>query len=976
MAEWFKNMYMYPLNYGLEKMNYIAVNVISVIFNLYGKRLLNLDDDKIIKHNECKNDINIFYMYPLHLKQIEQDIGLNVVKIELGIIENVVVTVPWKSILSEPTLISIDDITLNLSMIQRDHYSIHLSSLENTNPYFVANRNSIKENQDLIDTYHEINSLLFKYINSINLDIKVVKINLASYFHLTILGIKYFNSIVTIDKLELHDSTHNTLAMSMTNIEYSKVESRIKINNIKLTSSITEYLPIFYVDNCKSSTNISMNVEYLQMDDLIIKHASLTINDDLITINKVSSIEIDKIVIIKYDNIDESDLLLYDKLNNKCNFYKTFDIKFSNPNTILDWINDKKKLFHDMCSKVIVIDLFSEKALDPVKSNSFMLSNLSANLIYGDDILKIDIGNASIDSTSILDNIGINCGTTVAFCHQLTYINNLLSVSQCNIKSAEYVLQSDLIQFNFESKYDITLKKANISNIDKFIDAVSNLTSYVSNLTSYVSNLMSSTKTEESKLYPMINLHVIETDILCDAIQKLDTNLIIRIKSALLCITTKEATSIDADILLNEYIIAKICIALVSRSILHVAKIQFYIDPEIFDQLNYLCSTLSIDNSSPNDIYDYSATVSEQGLKQLQQALERSMISSSIAELEKTLNTTTNTIMQSNQMSVDMLITSFVNIQKYYIADYEKNQTELNNSSNLLYTINIKSLHCYLYDKLPRVIKETDAFMCILLKSVDITIERIEQQIVIQPLLTILEEGKKPKPNSGHRFTLIVKNGCAIDIGSRDPEWKYFAKFSKDVSDAVCNILVDSYGDCYCIDVNMKPIIANIREVTLLRILAFFSSSHNLPDSVPITTNHTYIEKIDINSINVELNYYPLILNQVSSGSMLALKKYRIKLSPISLSYVDSFSNLIKIIGTKYNNDVNPSNMLQFVPNINIIRPYASPCVQIVSLISHYFKHSNNKLKIRALTRNINAGVDILSAFVKQGVEHVIDLFK
>ena len=86
--------------------------MISIFFNLYGKRLLKIDDDKIIKKNECKDDKDIFYFYPLTIKQIEQNVGLNLITILSGTINDLILSVPWKAILTDPTLIEIDNIKL------------------------------------------------------------------------------------------------------------------------------------------------------------------------------------------------------------------------------------------------------------------------------------------------------------------------------------------------------------------------------------------------------------------------------------------------------------------------------------------------------------------------------------------------------------------------------------------------------------------------------------------------------------------------------------------------------------------------------------------------------------------------------------------------------------------------------------------------------------------------------------------------
>lgn len=194
------------------------------------------------------------------------------------------------------------------------------------------------------------------------------------------------------------------------------------------------------------------------------------------------------------------------------------------------------------------------------------------------------------------------------------------------------------------------------------------------------------------------------------------------------------------------------------------------------------------------------------------------------------------------------------------------------------------------------------------------------------------------------------------------------------------------HGDTCKININVAPFTANIREETLFRLLAFFSNSHKLPslshkaqigsDAPDPTKNNNlmYIEYFNICPININLNYYPLIVKDIGSN-ILTIKDYKVNLSSQTIRSVSGFDKLITFVSDKWKSDVNPNNILQFIPNIKVIQPYATPIVRIFNLTSRYFRKSQNKKKIRGITKGINKGISIVSNIMKTGIENIWDIF-
>lgn len=993
MAEWLKNICFSPFKYGLDKVNMIAVKVISLIFNLCGKRLLKIDIDKIIKNNECNENHNIFYLYPLPLKQIEQDIGLNLMKIEEGIINNLIISFPWKAMLSEPTLINISDISLVILFTKRIN-SIHFNNLENTNSYFTNNDIIIKENQDLLNTCKEIRILLTQYLNKINLEIELIEIILLDCFKITMQNIGYIDNVLNIGKIYIValDNQEKRL-VEINGLEFKIVQYVLSVHEINIDPIFFDLVPDFYTNETKSDFKFSIFVGIFKMDKIIAKEIIFNIDQDNLVIRKLSYLYIDEILFVKENSNADNVFLSFNFENNVCFFSNSMNIKIGDMTNLVCWSKEITNIMNTITNKLIIMNLN-----EPINKKPLSIINISTNIIYGDDIFDVFIEKIYIRDKINLDKIKILYDDTVGiFDNILVNKNGTINFSNSMVKCEKFNIKSDIIYIlKDESKLDICFDSADVININEIINFVKDMIEKFTqksneqknlvlsnqatmeniNLSISVADLSDTLVLMENNIEPqkplIINLNIQKSNI---SLKYENINFNIFVKNSNICITNKNASNIIADVLIDEYLIAKIDAEYISLNLIQIDSFHVFIDPEKFDLFNYLFGTLSPDSNE----MEQEIEISPEELKQLRETLSCSIISDSIHDLEKTLNEKTNNILQNNTKqiplrllnipSIKMLLTSFTNLRDILIDDYGE---EPNDEKNLQIKISIKILRVYFFDKLIKynsnsnsnIKNNNNAFLCAIIKEINfkkITESNDEEDKI--------GHNKNSKPKTKDKYLLKIKTGAFIDISCHHPEWKYFIKFSNNnMLDANIILCENSLRA----NIIISSLTANIREETLFRLLAFFSNSHHAPKN----NNLIYIEYFNMSAISISVNYYPLILKQINMGpNIFTLKDYKIQLMPLILTNIDGINKLLNIIGAHWKADINPENILQFIPNIKILHPYTVPIIHFFQLTTRYFKRAKNKKKIRAITKNINHGVDIISSLVNHGVNQVWEFF-
>ena len=975
MAEWLKNICLSPFKYGLNKINFVTVQAITLIFNTYGKKLLKMDVEKIIKKNECDDNFDIFYLYPLYLKQIDQDIGPNLVKIIDGVINDMAISIPWKTILTDPTIINIGNINLSMSLTQHIE-NIELSMIENTNSYFGINKNKIKENQDLITAYNDIHQLLTQYFNKIKLQIELLEITILDHFKIIIHNIFYDNEIINIENIYIYTLDKETNKLSEINkIILNTVSLDLEINEILIDPLFVNYLPNYYVNDKKSDLILNININFFQMEKIISKGISIIIDTNNIVIKKLSYLVIEDILIYQENN-NYQNLLTYDLDKNICLFEKPINLKLENWCDVNNWIDYVKNTIKIISDKLTTINP------NNMAKKTIIIRNLSTNIIYGDDLYDIKLKQISIHNTIILSEVKIIYGDINGIFNNILFKENgkiLLTESsvwsnEFKIISKKACLKKSITEFNilFDDAY-----ASNISQIVKFVTnmidkfTINDKIEQSINLSNSINDLSKTLKTMEEKNKPYLIYLGIKNSNIALKHENIDFDIVIQ--NGNVCITTKSANNIVADIFMDKSLVSKIDSKYISLNSILINKFKIFIDPEIFDKINYLFGTLTPDTHHFDT--DTNTEISEQGLKELHNALSRSIISHDIKDLENKLNITTNSIIQhnieknkismSNTPIVKIISESFENLHTALIDDYCVEEKKQNKIQLSLY---LQSLQIYFFDKIDTHKKNTE-FLCAVFKEIEFRKISEEMPIVEKPLIIIREQDVKPRPKNCDRYLLKIKTGAIIDVTSRNPEWKYFIKFA---NNDMIDIDIMLHGNILRSSIITSSVIANIREETLLRLLAFFSNSHHAPkNNRPI-----YIEHFSINSFNVVINYSPIVLKQFGiESNALSIKDFKIKLSNQNISNISGVDKLVTLLGEQWKKDINPDNILQFIPNIKAIHPYTTPIAQFINLTTRYFKNARNKKRLRSITKNINRGTDMITNIVKYGVNQVWELF-
>ncbi|AYV85497.1 MAG: hypothetical protein Satyrvirus20_4 [Satyrvirus sp.] len=964
MAGW-KDIFLGQIKFGLEKTNFITVNIISFIFNLYGKRIFKIDSDKIIEKTECRGDYDIFYLYPISLKEIDQDICLNLLKIEDGTINDLKISVPWKAILSEPTIITIEKINLVALFTQNTMDNINQKSIEDANSYLGPNNSIIKENQDLVNSYNEIKLLLTKYFSSINLEIKTINIILSDYFSLTINDIQYNNGIIIIDNATINSLDGSVKFIEINKIYFSVNDKKLSIHKIIIRPPIVENIPDFYTDDSSNDFEFTITIDILQVDALTISGIDLTINSHIITVNKLLSLNIEDILLFK--NLSQNILLTLDTKKSTCIFENYLYLKISNVNQFTIWLVQIMDLIKSCMDKIIVISLN-----DSINSKIFCIENIKANVIISDDIFNVFLQKIYIDKIIRISDLELVYEKVNGTFKDILFEENgdiILYESFC--RSDQFKILSNITKITKNEHrapsgpvLDITFIKTTGTNIIQIINFVTEIIDKLTTKNNRGHQKEFETPPPNPNEQLVVNLNLHESIALLNY-ENNDFNIIF--KNGKICITNKIATDISADVLMNGFLICRFSASYMSADTIRIQTVKFFMDPQTFDNFNYLFGTLSPENDNAE------FEISKNEIDKLNDIMSCSYIVEDVIELKSIINDATNIILENTEKkySPDMkiLIRSFTNLRDAIMDNYFTDNS-FNSDKNGIKVI-IDTTHIYLFDSLVLYDenKSVQSFMCMIFKDVffnKITENVQPNQITAdEPLALALTNN-----NQSQIYSLKIKTGALIDTLCYNPEWKYFAKFA---SNGMLDARITVLGKKCKIIIRLNPFVANIREETLVRLLAFFSSAHHMPKN----NDGIFIEYFNIGEIHLTLNYFPLVLKKKVNvdSDTIAIKDYDIILSAQIVRCVDNFDKLMTTIIKRWKMDVSPENIIQFIPNIKIIKPYTGYILYVIEQTSKYFRQKQNKKKIRAITSRINRGTDFVTTLIKYGLERVWDLF-
>lgn len=954
MNEWIKNMFINTFTYGLDKFGLISNKIITILLNQYGKRLLKMDTDKIVKESVCHNDYNILYLYPLHIKEVNQEFSLNSIQILEGTINNSTIILPWKKLFTESTIINISDIYLRVS-ISHNTENINPDRSAITNLYLSYD---MEEEKSLLNIYNEIHEYLIQFLYRIKFNIDLVKITIIDHFDATLKNISVDNCELSIKSVELW-SPSNSKLLNIDMVKYQFSSKCLNLGTIVIDSDIVTKLPEIRLSSSGKYLDIDIVIDKFKMEELSIENIYLTINENILTVKRLDYVNITNMIFLSYSHNLDQKIVSFDGNTLTITFQSHLEFELFNTMELIQWTKKIYNILLLIFKKVVFCHSNNQNRL-----GNIVINNLDIKIIYKNNGIYIQIEKFSfgekinISSVTVRYNEITSRCTTIISNNTRDFFPHNLSVNTDNI-----VVAFDLVQItkkDFNLCIDIT--GGNVKNIIPVINLISN---------TIKKHVTEHHKEINIKCISKVDIRIFESRI-CYCHK--EDNIVFLLKKANICFYEKDdnrkiLASAKISLLFDDHIIAIISINY-SPEIIIINKFRIFIDPNIFDKISYLCGILRPERYQSKDIFYRNAP--PELLEKLQIALSRSVIVENISQLECHINEEANIVIYNyagfrNDPNINILTTSINDLREIIIDNYIPDNKK---KSNIDIKLHIESIQICFYDKLNKITEnEKKSFMHVILKN--IYFKKMSEKIQEKnnnDIIKIIEYGKYQNVEYKHRYLIRIKNGAIIDTTCQKLEWKYFAKFVENM----LNIDMIIKNDCLSINMIIGQFVANIREETLIRLFSFLSCNHHFPKKASCF----YVESLEIGPINGIINYYPIILNNIGiCQESLAIKNFRLNLKSQSIKYVGNLDCAIKKVIDNWRKEIDPKNILQFIPNINIIQPYVTPMIRLVHLISQYLKHPSNRKKVRTITKNVNNSADIVLRLLKSGICHVWDIF-
>lgn len=892
MKSWIKYIYNNSLKYSSKITNLLIINIIVAIFNTFSKRILKTDNSNIITKSEVFDDYSLFYITPLKFENVKQDFDMNIICIKKSMIDEMAIRVPQISLFMEPPKIIIKKISVELSIFKKELYDNFLNA---TNSYFLEEiSNTI--HSDIIDAYNEINLIISGYVDHISLDINTIEI---LFENLTIIAtnIIYNKNLITIGEIIIYLSTNeNYILLKLTEIYFDIMIFKLSITTFFIDFAIINELPVIYTSNNKDKQLLDIEIGLLYVDDIIIEKIKITIDSPLIIIYVPSRFVVHNIMDLRcadymeYENI----LVTLNFTDNIINFITALQIKIGKLHDIIKKYYEIMKIFSLLCSKFIELKYTESNKI-------YQINNIVVDIIYGDDIFNIMITHIYIDEIVQIKNIKIFYYGALIKSNMITIDDKInLMLYSVAIESENFNGNSNLIQLKTSDAIYIQFNNSYVYNPIELLEYIHKII-----------KIFKSPQTNQNTTQIIIIISILNASFYH---KKCKIDLLIN--QGTYNLIENIGKNIDINISIDSYLINTSFFSIISPTNIIIEKLKIYVDPLLFNKVLKLCI---IELPINNTVYP------EHTKNNILDVLSQSSIMNSIYELhdkytEKIVaivNDVNNSDIENktNTYEINYLINSVINLQNLLIENYiDKTKVHPN------YDIKIKleSIHLYLFDEIKNVYDTNKSFLCGIFKNIKFK--------------TITLNNYISKTNL-KKFFLKITNFAIIDTQVIDFNWKYFLKFVSKFNVITCNITQCDKSSVN-IDLHILPFIISIREETLLKLSLFITNISYKSES----TINTCINNFNLNTIDVSLNFYPSFAN-IFGGNKLSLYDFKIKLSSISIAHINSFNILAEIIIERWKKELNLNNVIQFAPNIKIIKPCADPLIYFIRILNYYFKN-------------------------------------
>jgi hypothetical protein len=474
------------------------------------------------------------------------------------------------------------------------------------------------------------------------------------------------------------------------------------------------------------------------------------------------------------------------------------------------------------------------------------------------------------------------------------------------------------------NKFNLIANEINIDNDDEqikicFSNAIAN---DVYNIYEFITEILPQSNSKPKKII----LELKNTNI----IMSHQNNLFeLKIKNVFAEISEKIITNFISDIYFNNLLIGKLNAQQITPENVVLNFFKLFVDPHVIDKLYTLFF-----NQKQSEINNSNVAIPENIMEELEDALNCSFMAESIKHFIE--QTTFNLVKTNDNLCFDNLC---IQCNVFNLCLYD--EITQNKKSPFVYS-ELKNIS--ISKKSKKIMPHSDT-PCLKVDGNNMYYQSNQDEIIIS-------------------YNFKMETGKIIDTKYSN-KWSTFVKFSN--TNAV-NLSFDiSNGETIRIVVAIEPIIANIREETVVHLLSFMPFAQK-------SNKQIFIDLFEIANIEIILNYYPIIVEQLAND-MLSIKDFKINLKKHTFVSIDNFDKLITILTNKWKEDISISNVVQFIPNINAIHPYTVYIIDAIKMISYYTKNKKNKKIIYSITTNIKNGGTISGIIVSKGVKKIWHLF-
>lgn len=894
MKQWFKRIIGIPTDFGISMANAALVKTVQMIFDLYAKRLLKIETDRIIESTERGPTYDTLYTKPLDLNELHQTIGSNNLIIHSTHLSSIQIRFPWHSFSDKYTTISIDHITMTMFLHRLDLDSIY-KSLDLTSSYYL---NPVEEDS-LQEICSKIKSYLVKITRVFKLKISNIYCTLNESIEIVFANILYKNDELFIDKITIKTSDKNMKHVVIKHITY--INNKLTINTIKVDSKICEYLPTYYTGTDSIMPDFQIYIDTLKIDDLCTTNIDIHVNNNIVSINKLTCIYPNLFTINTQDcinfNLDTSILTTPSIINiDILNLEKTM--------ALTEYY--RKCLNH--ISNSFVKHLEDEDDDKPIDMQILNL-NLHCSTIFGTYCLSI-CNIRLIDVTYSLENVELKIPNHYITISKLTKWSDHIcfdKISWCitDIISDDLdIYISDIkLRSDFSTMTYLDVDGATVDNMIQLYQAIVVIKTKIENCTTdNKSNHKLCVNFTNTNLYYTTDLYKFRLQISKLIIIKQDNNISINDTDDNDIQQNKSPIPTCTNFGLNLYVDNMKIIQFEGISwidnVVHIKKTRCTITkilPSVIYNIISLFPTKKQIQLEPNaKIYD---NINLMTSCYLDDIYELYGIDTADTEYMDNRDNRNNTIDSNDVIKNGPSVNYNDGIMPIIIEDYDSDTTNLDiqDSDKIGFKIMFDQIYLDIYDN-------TDVnILCVFAKN--ISLQKIDQQI-----------------------NICVQTGAIIDTLITDPEWKHIAKFSKYNS---LNLKIEKVDDTYDLTFYIQNFTLKIRQNFIEDIKWWKQSNTNMNKS---SSNIIPIRNIIFNELHCVLNYKPF-----STFNLLNINNYEINLPKIKIIDVYTLDDIKRQMSSKWINKLN-LNILDIISHVNIISPYTPTLRKLSNLIVDFTK--------------------------------------